>query len=97
MLPLSSQFAEVQGVMTVSAAHNQQDALEEALPLLELLANQAAAALTTTLYSTMEQRVITTATIEQARADLALPATAPRRLPDRAGRDARRARGWRRR
>lgn len=74
VLPLSSQFAEVQGLMTVSAAHNQQDALEEALPLLELLANQAAAALdNNALYSTMEQRVITaTATIEQARADLAL-------------------------
>lgn len=74
VLPLSSQFAEVQGLMTVSAAAKQHEALEEALPLLELLANQAATALDNNiLYSTMEQRVIAaTATIEQGRAELAL-------------------------
>ncbi|HNP72216.1 MAG TPA: ATP-binding protein [Kouleothrix sp.] len=73
VLPLSSQLAEVHGLLTVSAAHKQQDALEEALPLLELLANQAAAALdNTALYSTMEQRVIdATATIERGREELA--------------------------
>jgi PAS domain S-box-containing protein len=58
ILPLSSQFAEIQGLLTVSCAKANQEALDEALPLLELLANQAAAALeNNALYSTMEQRV----------------------------------------
>ena len=38
ILPLNSQFAEIQGLLTVSGAKSRQDALEEALPLLELLA-----------------------------------------------------------
>ncbi|MFL5806189.1 MAG: ATP-binding protein [Roseiflexaceae bacterium] len=58
ILPLTSQLAEIQGLLTVSCAKANQDALDEALPLLELLANQAAAALeNNALYSTMEQRV----------------------------------------
>jgi PAS domain S-box-containing protein len=72
VLPLSSQFAEVQGLLTVSCAKSRREALDEALPLLELLANQAAAAIENNLlYSTLEQRVEhTTATIENARAEL---------------------------
>jgi signal transduction histidine kinase len=74
VLPLNSQFDEIQGVLIVSAAKARQDALEEALPLLELLANQAAAALdNNALYSTMEQRVAdATASLERSRAELAL-------------------------
>jgi PAS domain S-box-containing protein len=74
ILPLNSQFAEIQGVLTVSSARSRQDALEEALPLLELLANQAAAVLeNNALYGTMEQRVDeATASLERSRADLAL-------------------------
>ena len=74
ILPLNSQFAEIQGLLTVSSAKSRQDALEEALPLLELLANQAAAVLdNNALYSTMEQRVTdATASLERSRADLAL-------------------------
>src|SRR4029078_8535960 len=74
ILPLHSQFAEIQGVLIVSTAKARQDALEEALPLLELLANQAAAALdNNALYSTMEQRVAdSTASLERSRAELAL-------------------------
>lgn len=73
ILPLHSQFEEVQGLLTVSAAVRQQDALDEALPLLELLANQAAAALdNNALYGTMEQRVLdATATITRGREELA--------------------------
>lgn len=74
VLPLYSQFEEPQGLLTVSAASRQQDALDEALPLLELLANQAAAALdNNALYSTMEQRVHNaTAAITRGREELAL-------------------------
>jgi signal transduction histidine kinase len=74
IIPLSSQFSEVQGMLTVSAARKHADALEEALPLLELLANQAAAALdNNAVYGTMEQRVLdATATIERNREELAL-------------------------
>ena len=74
ILPLNSQFAEIQGLLTVSGAKSRQDALEEALPLLELLANQAAAVLdNNALYGTMEQRVTeATASLERSRADLAL-------------------------
>ncbi len=58
ILPLTSQLAEIQGLLTVSCAKAHQEALDEALPLLELLANQAAASLeNNALYSTMEQRV----------------------------------------
>ncbi|MBK9943990.1 MAG: GAF domain-containing protein [Kouleothrix sp.] len=73
VLPLNSQFDEVQGLLTVSAAGHQHEALEEALPLLELLANQAAAALdNNVLYSTMQQRVSeATATVERGREALA--------------------------
>src|SRR5256885_22261 len=72
ILPLISQFTEVQGLLSVSCAKNRREALDEALPLLELLANQAAAAIeNNALYSTLEQRVEdTTATIENARAEL---------------------------
>ncbi|MBK9711639.1 MAG: GAF domain-containing protein [Kouleothrix sp.] len=74
VMPLNSQFSEIQGLLTVSAPRQRQDALDEALPLLELLANQAAAALdNNALYSTMEQRVLdATETIERGREDLAL-------------------------
>jgi PAS domain S-box-containing protein len=74
ILPLNSQFAEIQGLLTVSSARSRRDALEEALPLLELLANQAAAVLdNNALYGTMEQRVTdATASLERSRADLAL-------------------------
>ena len=74
VLPLSSQFAEVQGVLTVSCAKSRREALDEALPLLELLANQAAAALeNNALYRTLERRVQeTTAAIERGRQELAL-------------------------
>lgn len=74
VLPLLSQLAEVQGFLTVSAAAERSAVFGEALPLLELLANQAAAALeNNALYSTMEQRVRdATATIENARAELAI-------------------------
>ncbi|HEU5098993.1 MAG TPA: ATP-binding protein [Roseiflexaceae bacterium] len=74
ILPLNSQFAEIQGMLTVSGARSRQDSLDEALPLLELLANQAAAALdNNALYGTLEQRVDeATASLERSRADLAL-------------------------
>jgi GAF domain-containing protein len=74
ILPLSNQFSEVQGLLTVSGARNQQEALDEALPLLELLANQASAALeNNALYSTLEQRVAeATAAMEHGRQDLAI-------------------------
>lgn len=73
LLPLSNQFAEIQGLLTVSCARSRQEALDEALPLLELLANQASAAIeNNALYSTLEQRVAdATATIERGRQDLA--------------------------
>jgi PAS domain S-box-containing protein len=74
IVPLNGQFSEMQGLLTVSVARKQRDALDEALPLLELLANQAAAALdNNALYSTMEQRVLdATEAIERGREELAL-------------------------
>jgi PAS domain S-box-containing protein len=74
VLPLNSQFGEIIGLLTVSAARKRQDALDEALPLLELLANQAAAALDNNmLYTTLEQRVVeATAAIERGKEELAL-------------------------
>jgi PAS domain S-box-containing protein len=79
LLPLVSQLNETTGVLTVSAARDGRPALLEALPLLELLANQAAAALdNATLYSTLEERV------QQATAELAASADDLRRARDRA-------------
>ncbi len=76
IVPLNSQFSEMHGLLTVSVAslNRFRDTLDEALPLLELLANQAAAALdNNALYSTMEQRVLdATTTIERGREELAL-------------------------
>jgi PAS domain S-box-containing protein len=74
ILPLNSQFSEIQGLLTVSTERRRQDALDEAMPLLELLANQAAAALdNNALYATMEQRVQeATETIARGREDLSL-------------------------
>ncbi|MBC8076965.1 MAG: hypothetical protein H7Y32_12885, partial [Chloroflexales bacterium] len=64
VLPLASQFDEPRGLLTVSAHESRAQALDEARPLLELLANQAAAALdNAALFGTLEQRV------EQATAD----------------------------
>lgn len=78
-LPLRSQLDEVRGMLTVSAARAQSAALREALPLLELLANQAATAIDNAeLYRTMTQRV------EQATADLERSADDLRRARDRA-------------
>jgi signal transduction histidine kinase len=58
VLPLNSQLAKSQGLLTVSCSKEHQEALEEAAPLLELLANQAAASIeNNALYSTLEQRV----------------------------------------
>ena len=74
IVPLNGQFSEMHGLLTVSVARKQRDTLDEALPLLELLANQAAAALdNNALYSTMEQRVLdATMAIERGREELAL-------------------------
>jgi PAS domain S-box-containing protein len=74
ILPLNSHLAEVQGLLTVSCAKANQEALDEALPLLELLANQAAAALeNNALYSTLEQRIeAATATIGRGQEELAI-------------------------
>lgn len=71
-LLLVSQINEIYGVLTVSAGRERLDALCEAFPLLELLANRAAAALDNTLlYSTLEQRVHqATAELERGAADL---------------------------
>jgi signal transduction histidine kinase len=79
VLPLFSQFDEVQGVLTVSASRRNRRALREALPLLELLANQSVALIdNATLYSTMGQRVeAATAELEQGTEEL-------RRARDRA-------------
>lgn len=79
VLPLVGQFGEVHGLLTVSASRLRRTALYEALPLLELLANQATAALdNTTLFTTLEQRV------QQATADLERGASELRRARDRA-------------
>lgn len=74
VLPLNSQFAEIQGILTVSFNQQRRETLDEALPLLELLANQAAAALeNSALYSTLEQRVHdATATLTRSQEELAL-------------------------
>jgi signal transduction histidine kinase len=79
VLPLHSQHDEVRGVLTVSAAGRRRAVLDEALPLLELLANQAAVAVDNAdLYATLEQRV------RHATADLARGAEELRRARDRA-------------
>ncbi len=79
VLPLTTQLDEVRGVLTVSAARPRRAALREAVPLLELLANQADAALDNAeLYATMAQRV------EAATADLARSADELRGARDRA-------------
>ncbi len=79
LLPLTGQFGEVHGVLSVSVARQRRADLREALPLLELLANQAAAALdNTSLFLTLEQRV------QQSILDLAQNADELRRARDRA-------------
>lgn len=74
ILPLKSQRADIQGVLTVSCDRANQDTLLEAVPLLELLANQAAAALENkALYGTLEQRVQeATETLTRNQEELAL-------------------------
>jgi signal transduction histidine kinase len=79
VLLLRNQLAEVRGVLSVSAARPSRAVLVEALPLLELLANQAAAAIDNAdLFGTLEQRV------QQATADLEHAASDLRRARDRA-------------
>ncbi len=78
-LPLVGQFGEIHGILTVSLARSRQAVLRESLPLLKLLANQAAAALdNTTLFITLEQRV------QQSIIDLEETANDLRRARDRA-------------
>ncbi len=73
VLPLNSQYGEPHGLLTVSYDQAHDEAQNAALPLLELLANQAAAALDNSqLYATLEQRVIAaTSEIEHSQAELA--------------------------
>lgn len=79
VLPLSSALDEVRGVLSVSVAREASTVLREALPLLELLANQGAATIDNAdLYATLEQRV------EQATADLERSADELRSARDRA-------------
>jgi PAS domain S-box-containing protein len=79
VLPLASQFDEPRGVLTVTAHEANAHALDEARPLLVLLANQAAAALeNAALFTTMEQRV------EEATAELERGAGELRVARDRA-------------
>ncbi len=79
ILPLGSQLAETVGLLTVTVEQHRSNDLREALPLIELLANQAAAALDNhALYNTLEQRV------EQATADLERSAAQLGRARDRA-------------
>jgi K+-sensing histidine kinase KdpD len=79
VLPLQGQPDETRGVLTVSASAARSAVLDEALPLLELLANQAAVALDNAdLYATMELRV------RHATADLERGAEDLRRARDRA-------------
>ncbi|NOK63124.1 MAG: hypothetical protein GFH23_1086688n75, partial [Chloroflexi bacterium AL-N1] len=74
ILPLKSQVADIHGVLTVSCDRAHQDTLLEAVPLLELLANQAATALeNNALYGTLEQRVQdATETLTRNQEELAL-------------------------
>ncbi|MEM8533757.1 MAG: ATP-binding protein [Chloroflexota bacterium] len=74
ILPLKSQLADIQGMLTVSCDRANQDTLLEAVPLLELLANQAGAALeNNALYGTLEQRVQdATETLTRNQEELAL-------------------------
>ncbi len=79
VLPLTTQLDEVRGMLTVSTAQPRRRVLKEALPLLELLANQAAAALENAdLFATMEQRV------QHATADLEAKTNDLSRALDRA-------------
>jgi signal transduction histidine kinase/GAF domain-containing protein len=79
VLPLQSQTDELRGLLTVSVASRQAALLDTSLPLLELLANQAAVAIDNAdLYATMEQRV------RHATSDLARGAEELRRARDRA-------------
>ncbi|NNJ11317.1 GAF domain-containing protein [Chloroflexales bacterium ZM16-3] len=79
VLPLHTQLDEVRGVISVSVARSHRAVLDEALPLLELLSNQAAAAIDNAdLYTTMEQRV------QQSTADLESSAADLRKARDRA-------------
>lgn len=79
VLPLVGQFGEIYGLLTVSAGKKQRAALREVLPLLELLANQVAAALdNTALFTTLEQRV------EQSTLELERSTAEMRRARDRA-------------
>lgn len=79
VLLLHNQLAEVRGVLSVSAVQPGRRVLVEALPLLELLANQAAAAIDNAdLFNTLEHRV------QQSTADLEDAAHDLRRARDRA-------------
>ncbi len=79
VLPLRTQHDTQLGLLTVSTARQSRAILDEALPLLELLANQAAVAIDNAdLYATMAQRV------RHATADLELGAEELRRARDRA-------------
>ncbi|EFO80592.1 multi-sensor signal transduction histidine kinase [Oscillochloris trichoides DG-6] len=79
ILPLHTQEQPMRGVISVSVAREQRVILEEALPLLELLANQAAAALDNAdLYTTLDLRV------QQATADLERSSDDLRRARDQA-------------
>ncbi len=58
LFPLNGQYADTSGLLTVSYPVGRGEALAESLPLLELLANQAAAALdNSALFATLEERV----------------------------------------
>ncbi|NJN17028.1 MAG: GAF domain-containing protein [Oscillochloris sp.] len=72
VLPLISSLNETRGLLTVSAALEAREVLAEALPLLELLANQAAAVIDNgDLYTTLEQRVQqSTSELERSAVDL---------------------------
>lgn len=72
VVPMVSQLDEVYGLLTVSVARERRALLDEALPLLELLANHAATAIDNgLLFATLEQRVQqATADIERSAADL---------------------------
>jgi signal transduction histidine kinase len=79
VLLLHNQLAEVRGLLSVSTARPSRKVLLEALPLLELLANQAAAAIDNAdLFNTLEHRV------QQSTAELESTALDLRRARDRA-------------